>query len=600
MPPPAEDDDCPEGLDDVLAFLATAEITSGLDDAARRRIAAELHPLALSSGQYLVRQGETGDSLYLLVTGRLGVIAATEAGPTVVGRIDPGAVVGELAVLADTPRLASVVALRDSRLLRLSRAAFDAVAEEHPRLLRAAAATVVQRLGERGHAAPSSDRTVAVIPAATASDAAVVEATVSSLMTSLGRYGTVGVMAWDAGSDDATRAQTLQRHEAESAFVLLTGDGGDDASRWCLRHADAVVLVARATDDLLPGAAERAVADVRVDPLTAPDIYLLLSHVGAAEPTGTGRWLDALGVDSVFHARGDETSRLARFLAGRAVGVALGGGGARGFAHLGVLRALDEAGVAVDAIGGTSIGALVAAFYAMGWTADEREERALEALTRSGPLFGVTLPVLSLSSAARLQRLLTDPRYLGTRRIEDLPLSYCCVSADLGRAETVVHRRGQLASSVRASLSLPGVLPPVASADRWLVDGGVLDNLPVTAVRTRNGGGPLIAVDIRPQIDLSMTPHFGASVSGWSLLRRRYRNAAERLPSLLDILVRSNSLGSIAAQTRSLAAQPAELLLQPPVSTIRILDFRRAPALMQAGYEHTMAALEEADAALWP
>ena len=155
---------------------------------------------------------------------------------------------------------------------------------------------------------------------------------------------------------------------------------------------------------------------------------------------------------------------MARLLTGQGLGLVLGGGGPRGFAHLGVMQALDEAGVEVDAVGGTSIGAIMAGLRAMDLDHEARRERATTALVHSGNLFSPTLPVLSLSSARRVRRLLEDPRYFGDVAIEQCWLPYFCVSANLTRAETVVHDRGPMAAAVRASLSLPGVFPPSAWA----------------------------------------------------------------------------------------------------------------------------------------
>lgn len=591
----------PEGADAATAeaFLAQAELTAALDEAARRSLAAELEPVPLRSGEVLMREGDHGDALYFVVHGRLGALIDTEDGQRLVGRISPGSVVGELALIGDTPRLATVVALRDTELLRLSRDAFDRVTTLHPLALRALSATVVQRLAERSTVPRPSSRTVAVLGAGEQYDPQAVRGFVEALAAGLRAYGPVGVI--DAFGEQHELAIALHAVEDDADFVLVAPSDDKLEIAWAVRSADVVLLVASAGQVPHLRAAAGALAP-RGEQQLAPETHVVVLHESRRPPDGSGAWLDAAGTDSVFHLQpgAGDVARVARFLAGRSVGVALGGGGARGFAHLGVLRALDEAGIAVDVIGGTSIGALVAGLYAMGWDADEREARALEALTRSGPLFGVTLPVLSLSSATKLQALLTSDRYFGDRQIEDLWLPYCCVSADLGTAQTVVHRRGPLALSVRASASLPGVLPPVAFDGRWLVDGGVLDNLPVVAVRERNGDGPLIAVNIRPKVELSLSPTMGPAVSGWALVGRRGRDVEQRVPSLIDVLVRTNVLGSVRALQDALAERPADLLLEPPVATHRVLDFRRGPSLIRTAYEHTITALESAPANLWP
>ena len=590
---------------DVEAFLASAEVTGGLDPRTRGQLVDRLEQVALASGEYLMRQGDAADAMYLVVTGRLRVVAATPDGATVVGQIGPGAVVGELALLADEPRLASVVATRDTELLRLSRDDFEAVVATGPALLRAVATTVVRRLGERGRVAATPQRTVAVMPVTpdAGDDAA---AFGQAFAEQLGRLGPTAVVAPppEPDPDAGTRTRLLQQHEREHRFVVLEGGRNEEWGAWCVRHADAVLLVARAQTPPQAATTATAIAALRADPATAPAVHLVLRHPADQDrPHGSEQWLSRNHVDGIFHVRDGsaDVARVARHMAGRAVGVTLGGGGARGFAHLGVLRALDEAKVPIDVIGGTSIGAVIAGFYAMGWSAAEREERAIDALARNGGMFGLTLPVLSLSSATKVHRLLTDDRYFGRRRIEDLWLPFCCISADLGTAEPVVHDRGPVALAVRASISLPGILPPLSTGNRWLVDGGVLDNLPTRTVRARAGGGPLIAVDIRPRIDLSMTPAFGPAVSGWSVVSRRLagRGTGDHIPSLLDVFVRASGLGSIRAQQAALEEQPADLLLRPPVGNHRILDFRHGPALIRSAYEYTVAALETAPEILW-
>lgn len=587
---------------DVLAFLSSADLTAGLEHDARAALAAALQPTELPSGGYLMRQGEAGDAMYFVVHGRLGVIIDSDTGPKMVGRISPGAVVGELALIGDTTRLASVVALRDTQLLELSNAAFERITDEHPALLRSVSKTVVHRLAERSTAGVAPSRTVAVLDVGD-TPSPLLGQFWAALAEGLTRYGSVGSV--EVGSEFEVAAASAQLHAAEDAhpFVILRGIPHVRSTEWAVRSADVVLLVATASHQPGLSPALQPVVAAAGERLLAPETIMVVLHEARTTPSDSSAWLDAVATDRIFHLRLDagDGARVARHLAGRSVGVALGGGGARGFAHLGVLRALDEAGIPIDAIGGTSIGALVAGLYAMGWDADEREERALEALTRSGPLFGATLPVLSLSSAGRLQALLTDERYFGERQIEDLWVPYCCVSSDLTTATTVVHRRGPLALSVRASASLPGVLPPVAAEGSWLVDGGVLDNVPVSAVRERNSNGPTIAVDIRPKIDhLSLTPDVGSSMSGWSLVGRRTKGPEQRVPSLIDVLLRATSLGSTKALRDTLAQQPVDLLVEPPVAGHRVLDFRRGPALIRTAYEHTIAALEDAPRRLWP
>jgi predicted acylesterase/phospholipase RssA len=171
----------------------------------------------------------------------------------------------------------------------------------------------------------------------------------------------------------------------------------------------------------------------------------------------------------------------------------LGGGGARGFAHPGVIRALHEAGVPIDLIGGTSMGAFMAMGYALGLTPDEMVERGLKATEH---LMDLTVPIVSLIAAKRMARRLTTE--LGDLQIEDLHLPYFAVSANLSRAEVMVHARGSLVKAVQASNSAPALFPPVIMDGDLLMDGALLDNVPVDVMRRFANGGTVIAVDVSP------------------------------------------------------------------------------------------------------
>src|SRR5205085_1247357 len=158
----------------------------------------------------------------------------------------------------------------------------------------------------------------------------------------------------------------------------------------------------------------------------------------------------------------------------------------RGFAHIGVLRALDEAGIPVDAIGGTSMGAFVGAQRA--WGMDWRAMRDFNARcwNELKPLNDYTLPMVSLLAGTSFLREMK--RFFGDARIEDLPLDYFCVSSNLTRGEAVTHARGRLWFWMCASMCIPGVAPPLVDEGSLYVDGGVLDNVPLDAMRARHQG----------------------------------------------------------------------------------------------------------------
>jgi predicted acylesterase/phospholipase RssA len=308
---------------------------------------------------------------------------------------------------------------------------------------------------------------------------------------------------------------------------------------------------------------------------------------------GTARWFGARDLASVHHLREDDSTtfaRLARHLAGRAVGLVLGGGGARGFAHLGVIRALEELGVPVDIVGGASIGGAVSMPTAQGQSAAEATA-TIKHYFRS--LLDYTLPVVSLLAGRRITGVIQE--FSGSWDIEDLWLTYYCVSSSMTTARTVVHRRGNLARAARASVAIPGVLPPVVEGDELLVDGGVLNNLPLDVMREINPTGPVIAVHVVARNGPRAKSDFGLALSGWALMASRWLPWRRRVaaPSVVTTILRSMFVGAEAKVTTLLEAGLPDLYLNINASVVSLLEFDTVERVAQLGYDAAIEPIRE-------
>jgi predicted acylesterase/phospholipase RssA len=264
------------------------------------------------------------------------------------------------------------------------------------------------------------------------------------------------------------------------------------------------------------------------------------------------------------------------------VGLVLGGGGARGLAHLGVLRALAETGVPIDWVGGTSSGAILATAAARGMSSDVAHAQCKEYFAA---LRDPTFPLLALLAGRRIRANLQ--RGLGTAAIEDLPIPYFCVSTNLTHAGQVVHERGSLMRAVRASISLPGVLPPVSFGDELHVDGGLVNNLPIDVMAARPEIGAVLAVDVSPDVEMRAPGGVEMDVSGWALLWQRLRPWGHKspVPNIMTLLTRSSVVASVYWTRERRAADAASLYLRIPVADFRLLDFERVDEIAQRGYE---------------
>ena len=604
-------------IDPATLRLALPALLGTIDDAAFAAIGPHLPTewASLGSGRVLFAEGEASDALYLVISGRLRATVGDRA----VGAIGRGESVGEMGVFTGEPRRATVTAVRDTVLVRISGDAFTAILTASPALALNLNRVVIDRLTRRNAADARPDRrvtnvaVVAVTPglptgptaarlvaAVRAVDAGpVLHLTRAAVDAAAGRSG-----AADAADDDPAGHRWLVEHldraEAEYRLVVYEVDPTPTAwTRRCLRAADEVVLFVDAAAAPTVSPAEAELLDG--DHATAAHRTLVLLHPpGTAWPTGTAAFLDARpAVGRHLHLRPDtdprgpaDAARLARFLTGRAVGLVLAGGGARGLAHIGVFRGLDEASIPVDAVGGTSIGSIMAACRAVDWTwqrvHDENRGPFLSNPTRDFNL----PPLVSLLSGRRLARILARSPLAG-RTIEDLWLPFYCVSANYTRAAEHVHRRGDVAAAVTASMAIPGVFPPVVhEGTDLLVDGGLFNNLPVDVMAAMAGIGTVLAVDLRPPEQAPGRYPFTTVPPTRTLIRDRLRRRHRRqihLPSMLSTLMTTAFLAS--ADKGRAAAAAADLLFHPDVSAFGLLDWHRFDDLVATGYRHAQTVL---------
>jgi len=576
----------------------------GLDREGLEAFGAGVSWIALHGGDALFHEGDPGDAAYLLIGGRMRAVAADAHGERMLSEMGAGETIGEMALLSDAPRSASVYAVRDCQLARLSRDVFDHLVERHPQALRRIAGFVVDRLRRQTSVAvaePEASISLAIVPARPGPDLARL---VSRLETELRRFGSVARIDRRAVESALGRAELADAGDHESAGLRLVRWLGerDRATRYAiyqadpewtpwteraLRQADQVLIVAMAKDGPELGETELRLAEIwrKTRP---PRRSLVLLHSPGERPRDTASWLARRDVERHFHVRGesvDDVARLARLLTGHAVGLVLGGGGARGFAHLGALRALEEAGVPIDAIGGTSMGAIIGAFSAMGLGASASQETCRRYV--SSP-FDPTFPLVSLLSGRRIGNRLAET--LGGLDVEDLPLPFFCVATNLTRAGALVHRRGPLFQAVRSSISLPGILPPTSIDGDLCVDGGLIDNLPIETM-VAECGGPVIAVDVSPEEDLRSEFDLAAGFSGWRLLARRLNPFAAPLdvPYISHVLMRSVLVASLVRARSRRTAEAASLYLKMPVDEWGLLEFTALDAIAARGYEASAA-----------
>ena len=570
------------GLDGV-------EIFRDLEDAERARLAAELVTLNLKRGEVLVRQGETADALYVVVTGRFAVTVAGRREP--VAELGPGQPVGEIAFLAGGVRTATVTALRDGLVLRLGRDEFEELAAKNPSILRTLTVTLAQRVADANVSrAPPPDprpRTVTLIRAGSS------ELPPSFVvgLTRVFRHSNRTMLVWPEmartvlpatvpiDSTEATRA--LNALESQYDYILYVAE--PELTPWsekAIRQADLVLAVGMHAADAKPNALERLAAEL----LPAAAQRLVLLHERHGTISGTSRWLEGRNIAMHHHVALDtvgDAERLYRFINGTALGLIACGGGAYCAAHIGLYKALLQSGLTFDIMGGTSGGGAMTAAFAMGSAPDDVDRATHNIFVANGAMRRYTWPRYSLLDHTHYDRQLAN--YYSGVDIEDLWIPYFAVSTNLSSHDLHRHRTGELWAAVRATGSIPVLLPPYYTKDgHMLVDGAILDNVPIRVMHElKSGPNVVISFEVpklqRFDVDYRALPGRRALLK--AMLNPLLRHTLPRAPGVGTVLMRS-LMANRQGFERHL--RPEDLLLVPPFpQDMAILDWGRHTELME-------------------
>lgn len=581
---------------DKKAVLSGSSLFRGIAPDALDAIAARFDVEEVRGGRVLFREGDLPDYLYVVATGRL---QAQHADGLVVGEIGRGEPVGEMALLSGETRGADVVALRDSLLLRINRIALLDIVSRHPSALLALCGTIARRSrrSARGARLDSArgNRTIALIPAQRGMRLGPHFARLGEGMRKTGKvvrcigaadvdkqFGD-GAAQTPFGADDRHRILSawLERRELGGGHLVLWSDApGDQWTERCLRQSDRVIVVVSGDGG------QPTVALARTLRQHAPrtPVDLLVLRPDGSPAGGIVEWRTLFGARSHYFARPDvqaDYDAVARQLTGHGLGIVFGGGGARGFAHIGLVRAMEELGVSADIVGGSSMGAFFAALHATGASSRDMLAIGRETFVDRNYLNDYVWPSVSLIRGRKFLKRLHA--IFGETRIEDLRMPFYCVSTNLTHARQEVHDQGSLAVWTGTSMCVPGIAPPVVWNGSLLVDGAVANGLPVDVMHAL-GRGPIIASDVAAGGGLDAPGVAGPDPE--ALLHRRSNPSRVTLFALL--------VGGFTA-TRDNGPRAhddlADLHLRMPVQGVRMFGWNEIEALVDRSYRYALGAL---------
>lgn len=567
--------------------------------------------IEIRGGNLLFEQGMPSDGLYLVLSGRLQAELRTADGQVKkLGEIGRTETIGEMALLTGEPRMASIRTLRDSVLTKLPQHLFEEMLVSKPAVLHHIARNLIHRLQEAnlGHQVQPQISALCILPLTQTFDLPYFAEILhlanipkkNTLLLKYQHYLEDHPEAPSLPTELLVSSMTHWMNEREASVDLVLYQTEPDYELWtqcCLRHSDAVLLLADAGKFEQINPAAEALLQAERQRREHNVILALVHEKTAVAPKDTALWTQRLQPRRCLHLRQDnwnDMQRLTRFIQGRAIGLVLAGGGARGYVHVGVYKALQEKGIPIDIIGGASAGSIIGGILAMD-TPIEHTLGLLKQMAEFNPTKGDTdyLPLVSLIRGKKLKKVLHFA--YGSRNIEDLWREFFCVSSNMSKVELCVHRQHNLAKAVQASVAIPGVFPPVVYGNDIHVDGGVMSNLPVETMREL-GAHRIIAIDF--DTDRPYELNYDEIPSSNVLLRQKITGRKKyKVPSIVNILMKSIVLSS-DSQARRLS-ESVDLFFRPDVKTIGFIQWEAYLEAVNIGYEYARKALESVDVQDW-
>ena len=567
--------------------------------------------LHLSAGNIVFQQGASPDGMYIIITGRIRFVRSIHGNDdkTISCEIGPGQPFGDFGLLTGEPRVATVKTIRTTDLVRISLPLFNDMICKYP-----AAMVRMAKINALRDSTTTNQKSVApdtLTIAISAHDPSVdAWAFTNNLCDALSKIGSSVALNHDRFQtyfDQKITLDTINTPSVVSAFsqmeatvnyVLLVTDVPDSAwTRCCLNQADQVLIVADSKNNPAPGSFEQY--------LNSKDIKLrtelvLLHEPSTKEPEGTAAWLLPRNLSAHYHVREGEQAhihRIARRLTGHAIALVLSGGGARGFAHMGVQRAMEELDIPIDYIGCSSMGAVLGGLISY-CTHEKMMDMAKVEFANSKVLFDYTLPFVSIMASHNVTQMMR--RIYKERMIEDLWYPFFCVTSNITTAEPVVIQTGPLWRAVRSSLAIPGVFTPVMEKGDVLVDGGILNNFPVRLTADLSRSEYIIGVHVGLQKGKKRDYHFDTSISGWKILLNRMNPFSRRIkaPTLIGIVMRTMEANSLRDSREQ--AKLTDVMIEPDVKKFSINNYGAFDAIANEGYNAAIAPLKEWKKKCWP
>ncbi|XP_027873746.1 neuropathy target esterase isoform X6 [Xiphophorus couchianus] len=604
--------------------------------------------MAVEAGRALYRQDDQSDCTYIILNGRLrSVIRKANGKKELVGEYGRGDLIGVVEALTKQPRATTVHAVRDTELVKLPEGTLNNIKRRYPQVV----TRLIHLLGQKilgnlqqgrgpfsGSALslpsmrksadvtnPASNlSTVAVLPVGDEVPISAFNLELSHALSAIGPTllltsdiirERLGASALDSIYEYRLSGWLAQQEDINRIVLYQTDSSMTPWTQRCIRQADCILIVGVGDQEPALGELEQMLENTAVRALKK---LILLHREDGPGPSRTVEWLNMRSwcsghlhlkcprrvfsrrsptklrevYEKVFQKTADrhsDFSRLARVLTGNSIALVLGGGGARGCSHVGVIKAMEESGIPIDIVGGTSIGSFIGALYAEERSAVRTKQRAKEWSKAMNSVFktvlDLTYPITSMFSGSAFNTSIYN--VFEDKQIEDLWLPYFNVTTDITASAMRVHLDGSLWRYVRASMTLSGYLPPLCDPKdgNLLMDGGYINNLPADIARNV-GTRTVIAIDVGSQDETDLC-NYGDSLSGWWLLWKRINPWAEKVkvPDMAEIQSRLAYV-SCVRQLEVVKKSAYCEYIRPPIDRFKTMDFGKFDEIYEIGYQH--------------
>ena len=581
---------------------ALGTIAKGVDSKAISELKKDISWKTLNDSEILFNEGDIGDSCYIVMSGRVQAIKNHgENNEIILGELKKGDIIGDMALITGEKRSATIKAVKLSRLIYISKKSFENVMYNNPKALMEVSKTLINRLKFQDNKEKINKNII--IGIVSFLDNKTTQQFYNSLNTNLKLFGdsenlTEATSNLESNEDPFNFEILLENIISNNDFLILHSNNVNNLE-WkknIVKYSDQVIILGN-PKKLHEISSEESEIFNNYNNINIAKLWLVLNHdQDTIIPSETSEIIDMRNGIKVFHIKNNTNSdikRITRFITKQTIGLTLGGGGAKGFAHFGIYKAMNELNIPVDIIGGTSAGSIVASQIALGHTFEEiidknKKVNSLKMFKEYG------FPYISLIKSNKIEKAAKISSE--GRNIEDLWIPFFAPATDLTNSKLIIFDKGPLWEAIRSSGALPGIVLPHFMNQNIIVDGGLMNNLPVDIMRNNYYGGKIICSSC--SLDKSMKTSIEGIPNQLQMLisklfnKTKFEKHYNYVPTITDIIFKTSVVASASQINDNI--NMSDLFLELPTSKFGLTEFNNQAMMemIELGYEYSKPKLE--------